>query len=853
MSKFYTHAVAMKNKILVRGYEDGRAFAESVPYKPYLFVNSRGNNEQTKYKDIHGNPAYRVDFDSMSDARDFVKRYSDVDNFTVYGMTKFTYTYLNDNYKASEYDPSLISVVNLDIETAKKAGGGFADPNMADAPITAITLSRNGKVVAMGYKDYTEHQDNITYYRCKDEEHMLRVFLTVWNSREFSPDVITGWNIEFYDIPFLVNRIKRILGETEANKLSPWGKINSYEVTVMDRTNHGYELVGISNLDYMQVYKKFILSPRESYALDYICLVELKERKLDYSEYGSLHDLYEKNFQLYMEYNIRDVELIEKLEAKLKLIEMVYAIAYDAKVNFEDALTSVLLWDVIIHNYLLQRNTVVKPQTDNKAEYSIVGGYVKDPHVGMCKWPVSFDLTSLYPHLIMQYGIGPENLVKRLDFNIDEFFKIYDAGFLDTTDDNIRRLPTFKALEYAHTNNLSLTGNGCLYSREKQSFLGELMDKMFQERNQYKGLMLEAKKEYEKTKKADLLNTISKYNNLQQTRKVNLNSAYGACANKYFRWFSTYNAEAITTSGQLSIRWIEKKLNEYLNKLLKSDGVDYVVAIDTDSVYITLDKVVEKFIGSDKPISHIVEQLDKICKEALQPYITKSYEELAKLMNARENKMFMKRENIADKAIWIAKKRYIMNVYNSEGVAYDKPDLKMMGIEAIRSSTPGVVRDAIKKSLSIIMNESESALQNYVRDFRDEFKTMDFEKVAFPRSVSNMEEYSCPVNIYRKATPIAVRGALVYNDALKVGKLDNTYEKISSGDKIKFSYFKVPNPVRSNVISAPSQLPKELGLDKYIDYDMQFEKSFLEPIKKITEAIGWECEKRATLDAFFVD
>ena len=852
MSKFYTHAVSMKNSILVRGYNNGKPFAETVQYKPYLFVNSRGNNESTKYKDIHGNPVYRVDFDSMSEARDFVKRYSEVDNFTVYGMTKFTYCYLNDAYKPSEYDPSLISVVNLDIETAKKAGGGFADPTMADAPITAITLSRNGKVVAMGYKDYVEHQDNIKYYRCKDEEHMLRVFLEVWNSREFSPDVITGWNIEFYDVPFLVNRIKRILGETESNKLSPWGKVKPYEVTVMDRTNHGYELVGISNLDYMQVYKKFMLAPRESYALDYICSVDLNERKLDYSEYGSLHELYEKNFQLYMEYNIRDVELIEKLEAKHKFIEMIYAIAYDAKVNFNDALTSVLLWDVIIHNYLLQRNTVVKPQTANKVEYSIVGGYVKDPQVGMCKWPVSFDLTSLYPHLIMQYGIGPENLVKRLDFNIDEFFRIYDAGFLKTTDENIRRLPTFQALQYAHNNNLSLTGNGCLYSREKQSFLGELMDKMFQERNQYKGLMLEAKKEYEKTKKADLLNTISKYNNLQQTRKVNLNSAYGACANQYFRWFSTYNAEAITTSGQLSIRWIEKKLNEYLNKLLKTSGQDYVVAIDTDSVYITLDKVVEKFIGSNKPVSHIVEQLDKICKEALQPYITKSYEELAVLMNARENKMFMKRENIADKAIWIAKKRYIMNVHNSEGVAYDKPELKMMGIEAIRSSTPGVVRDAIKKSLSIIMNENESSLQNYVKDFRDEFKAMDFERVAFPRSVSNMELYHDSSTIYGKKTPIAVKGALVYNHALKTRNLENTYEKISSGDKIKFSYLKVPNPLHCSVISAPSSLPKELKLESYIDYDTQFEKSYLEPIKKIAEAIGWECEKRATLDAFFI-
>lgn len=853
MTKFYTHAVAMKNNILVRGYNNGKRFAETVEYKPYLFVNRAGNNDtHTKYKDIHGNPVYKMDFGNISDARDFVKRYSDVDNFKIYGMTKFTYTYLNDNYKASEYDHSLISVVNLDIETAKKAGGGFADPNVADAPITAITLSRNGKVIVLGYADYVAHQDNITYYRCKDEEHMLRVFLEVWNSREFSPDVITGWNIEFYDVPFLVNRITRILGSSDANKMSPWGRVYSYEVNVMDRVNKGYELVGISNLDYMQVYKKFVLSPRESYALDYICEVELGERKLDYSEYGSLHELYELNPQLYFEYNVRDVELIEKLEAKLKLIEMVYAIAYDAKVNYKDALTSVLLWDVIIHNYLLPRCTVVDPQVSHRAEYSIVGGYVKDPQVGMAKWPVSFDLTSLYPHLIMMFGIGPDNFVKRMDYDIDEFFKIYDAGFLAATDPNIRKLPTFKSLQYAHDNNLTLAANGCLYRREKQSFLGELMDKMFQERNEYKGLMMDAKKEYEKTKKSDLLNTISKYDNLQQTRKVNLNSAYGALANLYFRWFNTFNAEAVTTSGQLAIRWIERKLNQYLNKLLKTSDIDYVLAIDTDSVYISLEKIVDRF-SPMKSNLETVDFIDKMCKEAIQPYITKCYEELADLMNCRENKMFMKRENIADKAIWIAKKRYIMNVYNSEGIPYNPPKLKMMGIEAIRSSTPGVVRAAIKQSLSIIMNEDETTLQGYISQFRDDFCEMDFLKISFPRGVSDMDKYHCSTNVYKKGTPIAVRGALVYNDAIKVNNLDNTYEKISSGDKIKFSYFKVPNPLNSNVVSAPGSLPKELNMEKYIDYNMQFDKSFLEPIKKITQAIGWECEKRNTLDAFLVD
>jgi DNA polymerase elongation subunit (family B) len=552
-----------------------------------------------------------------------------------------------------------------------------------------------------------------------------------------------------------------------------------------------------------------------------------------------------------MEYNIHDVDLIDMLEAKLKLIEMVFAIAYDAKVNFEDALTSVLLWDVIIHNYLLSFNTVVKPQETNTPEHAIVGGYVKDPYVGLTKWPVSFDLTSLYPHLMIQYQISPENYVKKMEFDIDEFLAIYDAGFLDSTDERLRNTHTFKSLQYAHEHNLSLTANGGLY-RRKDGFLPNLMDRMFKERNEYKNLMMDAKKEYAQTKAPELLNTISKYNNLQQTRKVNLNSAYGSLANKYFRWFSTAVAESITTSGQLSIRWIEMKLNRYLNKLLDTDDVDYVVAIDTDSVYIRLDSMVNKFFP-DKDTKKTVALLDKICEEKLQPFITKSYEELAALMNARENKMFMKRENIADKAIWIAKKRYIMNVYDSEGVAYDKPDLKMMGIEAIRSSTPGMVRAAIKKSLDLIMNADEAALQQYVIDFEKEFFASPFEMVAFPRGVSDLEKYADKDKIFGFKTPVHVKGSLFFNHLIKKMKLDDKYESISSGDKIKFCYLKEPNVYRTPVISCGPVVPQELDLKRHIDYHAQFEKAYLSPLSNITDAIGWQLVDKPSLMDFFED
>lgn len=832
---FYTNVVRHRNNILVRGVKDGTPYKKSIRYKPHLFVST---NKPSKYRNLKGDSVGRIDFDSMADAREFTDQHQGVSGMDIYGLTDYTYLFIHDAFpREIRYDPSHISVVSLDIECSIE--GGFPDIGLANNEITAITISRNGKRTVFGCGEYKEHQRHIKYYRCVDEKVLLTSFLEVWNSSEYSPDVITGWNIEFFDIPYLINRIVRVLGDKkDAERLSPWGILREYEVEIRGRKNQAFSPLGISVLDYLSLYKKFTYTQQESYRLDYIAQVELAERKLDYSEYDNLDDLRFKNFQKYIEYNVHDVDLVDKLEDKLKLIELVYAMAYDAKVNHEDTLASVRQWDVIIHNYLRQRNIVI-PQFDRNSNIkSLVGGYVKEPKIGLSKWVVSFDLNSLYPHLIMQYNISPEMFVTRIDENI-RIEDLLEGG-------------ASKFIDYLKKTNASMAANLCLYSKEKQGFLPALMERMYNDRVIYKKKMIDAKKEYEKTKDSSLLKEISRLDNLQMAKKIQLNSAYGALGNKWFRWYDINHAEAITMSGQLSIRWIEGKLNEYLNKLLKTKDNDYVIASDTDSVYITLDKLVAMVYTPPMDDREVVKFLDKVCREKIEPFIDAAYQELADNMNAYAQKMQMKRENIANKGIWKAKKMYILNVWNSEGVQYDSPKLKMLGIEAVRSSTPSSCRDNIKKSLDIIMNKDEATLHRFIDRFRIEFKGMSYDEVAFPRGVKDIEKWtSGNSDLYEKGTPIHVKGAIIYNYLLKSKQVTHKYETINSGEKIKFCYMRKPNPYNISVLSCPNGLPKELDLQQFIDYEKQFEKAYLDPITSIISTIGWHTEKRATLEEWF--
>ena len=664
----------------------------------------------------------------------------------------------------------------------------------------------------------------------RTEESMLSAFLQYWN--ENYPDVITGWNVQLFDIPYIARRVTRILGEKAAKSLSPWKLISSREIYIKGRKQIAYDLPGISTLDYLELYRKFTYTNQESYRLDHICLVELGERKLDHSEYDTFKEFYEKNWQKFIEYNIHDVRLVDKLDDKMKLLDLAFTMAYDAKVNYEDVFSQVRMWDNYIYCELNKRKIAIPPKRDALKDAKYAGAYVKEPKAGRYDWVVNFDLNSLYPHLIMQYNISPETL----------------------TDDRHPTVTVDRILqqEVDIDGDFAVCANGAQYRKDEQGFLPLMMQKMYDSRVIFKKKMIKAKQQYEKTPTVELMKEIARCNNIQMAKKISLNSAYGAIGNEHFRYYRLANAEAITLSGQVSIRWIENKMNGYLNKLLSTDKVDYVIASDTDSIYLNLGPVVNKFFSNKSDDKNkIVELLDKVCKDKLEPFINSSYEELATYVNAYDQKMIMKRENIADRGIWTAKKRYILNVWDSEGVRYKEPKMKIMGLETARSSTPQYFRDKLYAAFKIIISKTNDELISFVNAVRAETKEQGTEGVAFPRGVNNLEKYRSRTDIYCKGTPIHVRGALLYNDFVRKNKLEHKYPYIQEGEKIKFIYLKTPNPLHENCVSFFSDIPPEMKLDKYVDYQLQFEKSFLEPLKNVLQCVGWTHEKKVTIGSFF--
>jgi DNA polymerase elongation subunit (family B) len=739
-------------------------------------------------------------------------------------------------YPESEvkFDISKIKLTTLDIEV--KSENGFPDVESAAEEILLISIQdyNTKQIRTWGQGPFNKKQDNVIYKGYDSEYELLNAFINWWMIEDNTPEVITGWNIELYDIPYLSRRLERVLGEKLMKRLSPWGLVTEDEIYIAGRKNIAYDIGGVTQLDYLNLYKKFTYKAQESYRLDYIASVELGQKKLDHSEYDTFKDFYTKGWQKFVEYNIIDVELVDRMEDKMKLIELAITMAYDAKANYVDVFSQVRMWDTIIYNYLKKKNIVIPPKNRSQKDAKYAGAYVKEPIPGKYDWVVSFDLNSLYPHLIMQYNISPETLIEQ--------------RHPSATVDKILA----EEINFELYKDNAVCPNGAMYRKDVRGFLPELMEKIYKDRTIYKKKMLEAKQQYEKRKTKKLEKEIARCNNIQMARKIQLNSAYGAIGNQYFRYYKLANAEAITLSGQVSIRWIENKMNQKINQILKTEDVDYVIASDTDSIYLNLGPLVDAvYKGREKTNESIVAFLNKICEMEFEKYISSSYEALAAYVNAYDQKMFMKRENIAERGIWTAKKRYILNVWDSEGVRYDEPKLKMMGIEAVKSSTPAPCRTMIKDGLKLMMNGTEEDVIKFIDDCRAKFKTLPPEEIAFPRTVSNVKKYYNYTDIYVKGTPIHCRGALLFNHYIKKNKLDRKYSLIGNGEKIKFIYLKKPNIIRENVISFIQDFPKELGLDKYIDYDLQFEKSFVEPLKAILDAIGWNVEKTVNLELFF--
>lgn len=849
MYDIYTSAYVRGSSIYYRGYDDknGR-ISKKIQYKPYLFTKSKiGVSE---YRTLEGTIVDRVDFESIGDAKEFMKTYKDVSGFKIFGMDKWLYPFLNDNHpKEIKYSKDRLCIGVLDIEVDSE--GHFATIEDPDQMITTITLKRkrNGQETkyAFGYKPWPNPPADVIYCQCKDEVQLLRRFIDIWESCDF--DIITGWFTEGFDIPYLVRRMERVIGEETTRKLSPWGEIE--EIINTDKKTGketlGYNIRGIEHLDYMRLYKKFSYKAQESYSLNFTLGFLGLALKVGYE--GSLNDLYHSDFPKFMEYNVRDVDAVDDIDAKTNLMDQALTIAYDARIPIQDVYGTVMMWDQIVHCTLMDQKIVIPPMRHSQKGEQYAGAYVKEPKAGRHKWIASEDFASLYPSLIVWGNFSPETARGR----ITDYFDLPTILARGITDD-VRK--------YLKDNNLALAANMTVWDKDMDGIFPALCKKYMKDRKIYKAEMIRAKQRKEELKgrgeltpelEKELNAQIARCDNMQMARKIQINSLYGAIGNSFFRYYSLDFAEAITLSGQLAAMWTEARLNEYMNKLFETEGYEYVIYADTDSNYLTFDPIIEKVFGNkDVSVEKKIEFIDKIEKQKIEPFITKCLEELADLMNSHEGgALVMKREALADAGIWLGKKTYVLSVYDNEGVKFAEPEIKATGIAMVKSSTPKFCRDKLKKSVKIMLQSDNPDLIKFIADTRSEFMELPFAEMATPSSCNGLNKYADAKNIFMKGAGAHVKGALIYNHLLKERGLDKTIQPIVNGDKIKYVYLKKPNPAFQDVIACHGVLPPELGLDDYIDRDAAFEKGFISPVKSLADAIGWNLEESGSLEDFF--
>ena len=549
--KFYTSVLPYRGRLLVRGVDkDGTQKKYRINYKPSLFVPV---GKETKYKTLDGRYVERIKFDSMPEATKWVNEYKNVTNFEYFGNTRHQYPFIADEFKGKiDWDMNKIKLLTIDIECESE--NGFPSPEKADQPLICITVKDHTtkKIIVFGMGNFVNDREDVQYINCVTETGLVETFTKFWV--EYNPDIITGWNVKFFDIPYLMNRFRYLMGDEWLNQFSPWGIVEQKSASVLfaSREQQVWNIMGVDTLDYLDLYRKFTFVRRESYKLDYIGEVELGQNKLD-NPYDTFKEFYSNDYQRFVEYNIQDVELVDKLEDKLQLIALFLTMAYEAKVNYQDVFGQVRIWDCIIYHHLRSKNIVPPAVQESKTSSGYEGAYVKDPVVGFHDWVCSFDLNSLYPHLIMQYNISPETMV----------------GF-EPNRVNVQKMLN-QECDLSDLDNRTITPNGAQFRTDKRGFLPEIMDTLYQERVVYKKKMIEAQKMFQKTGDKKYEFEIAKNHNIQLARKLSLNSAYGAIGNQYFRYFDVRHAEGITMAGQLAIRWIERDVNDFSKQVIKDN------------------------------------------------------------------------------------------------------------------------------------------------------------------------------------------------------------------------------------------------------------------------------------------
>lgn len=841
MTKYYTYVDQIGSRIFHKYVENNKSKMDVVKEYPIsLYVKGKRDNT---YIGFMGEKLSKIDFTSIYDAQDFIKEYQSIQE--IYGQTNLLYQFISHSYPGDiHFDITKIKILGIDIETAYDETG-FPTPEKANQEILSMTMKVFGDknpFVVFGCKQYTR-EGPFTYIQCSNEEDMLIKIQKYW--REINPDVITGWNVSGFDIPYIINRSNKLLGEEFTNKFSCFSDRLSkcIDKRSMGEKGDTYQIVGSTVIDYLDLYKKYSGTTLESYRLEVVAQHEIGSGKVDYEEYGGLMGLYEKNYDLFLNYNMTDVKIIEEIDQKLNFIVLALTVAYLGKVRYSDIFSQVRFWDNHIYNVLLEQGIQIPPNK-KREDVPIVGAYVKDPVPKLYSWIVTVDLTSLYPSIIMSFNLSPETQVGKAHHTINDINQYINME-LD--------------LDWAKKEDVCVIANGATFRKDTHGIFPQVAEKMFASRKQFKKQAISAANEIEQFKTKSVSpeiisakrNEAATYEAKQMAFKIALNSLYGASANNFFRFNNTDIAEGITMTGQLVIRFISNRLNSYLNKMFKTTDFDYVIFNDTDSAGLNLKYLVDKMFPDQSDTQKIVNFLDAFVKTHIDPFLEQEFERLANYLNSYKNMLVMKREVIADRGLWRGKKHYILQVWDKEGIRYTKPKLKMMGIETAKSSTPKIVRGSLEHAIKILLNGSEVDLQAYVKEFKKQFFDAPVQDIAFPRGISDIDKWLELNGNPKKGTPIHAKGCILYNSLLKKCKITSTNPAIKNGDKIKFIYLVKQNPTQSNVIAFIDHLPEQFGLNDYIDRQIQFEKTFFEPLKSLCEIVNWSPEKISSLDQWF--
>lgn len=891
--KYYTNITEFRDKlgVRVRDPETRQALFYNVAYQPRTF--SRGNPKHAEWYTLDGYPLIEKRHSTCGDYRDYVRE-REKQNITLFGTIDPTVQFM------AEYVPRdcgvpfhLLRVCYMDIEVESEQG--FAPPEDPYQPITAITCEVDGHYYVWGLGDYTVAEGApITYVKCDSEEALIKSWVQWWVSDY--PDVITGWNIGGYDVPYMYYRIERLREEGRlkfsARILSPWRKIGKRNFQAKGQDLEFLDLQGVAILDYMELYKKHSMTMKESYRLDSVAKAELGIQKVAYDEYGSLARLARENYQKFIDYNIQDVSIVRQLNDKLHYLDLVVTLAYGGRINYSDTFKQVRMWDATMYYSLYDRNIVVPSKVRREKGEKFPGAYVKDPKAGLYGWVASFDVNSLYPSIMREWNISPDRhlpieWIKQRLADIELEHGDYEEAPADQTprewranvakadakavvwalrrlieqletfdvDTSLRELASDKTGLYPWLRVLGvcITPWKQVFRSDSEGFLPGILSTLYVERSKFKKLAVQRAKEAEQTDdpaEAKRLKAESAQYDVQQNiRKINLNSCYGAVGNEHFRFFDVRHAASVTISGQMIIRHVANEINKFMNQ---GGNKDYVAYADTDSVYVQLTDVLNAAPTPLTTTKEKVDYLDQWCEKVAQPIIDKAFARIHEELNTLSPVLAMKREVIAESALWAAKKRYMLWMHDKEGARYEKPKLKITGLEVVRSSTPTVAQKMIRTALELFIQNKKDEFYKHINESEERFYSLPFNDVASPRSCNGLDKYIPDADgNFASKTPIHVKGAIVYNRHLEATGLSHKYERIKKGEKVKFIDLKPGNPMRALVVAAPHVLPPEWKMEEWIDKKTQFEKVVLNPVEKIISFAKWPIKPTFTFDSFF--